>query len=69
MDITSFLMGIGTTILLGVIAIAIAQFRENYIVIERDEYDAIMNESLRNVANVRRLEAEVHRIANIVKYG
>lgn len=69
MDITSFLMGIGTTILLGVIAIAIAHFRETYILIERDEYDAIMNESLRNVANVRRLEAEVHRIANIVKYG
>lgn len=58
MDIASFLLGTCSTFILGIIAVSIYEYRERYVTIPRDEYEAIKREALRNVAKVRRLVEE-----------
>ena len=58
MNFPSFFLGVCSTIILGVITIAYYEIKERFIVLPRDEYDAIMRESLLNARKVRRLVEE-----------
>ena len=58
MNLPSFFLGVGSTILLGILTITYYELKERYIVLPRNEYDAIMRESLLNARKVRKLVAE-----------